>query len=56
MLSEVELIDVLKSQLDRAELDIERLAHLIREAYRDTSNIELKDQVEDTFRELKLDL
>ncbi len=58
MLTEDELIEVLKAQLDEAERNMERLAELLRVAYdfgieEDSS---LCSDIEEVFRELKLDL
>mgnify|MGYP001422754798 CR=1 FL=1 len=57
MLTDQELIEVLRSQLDKAERDIELLADLLREAYDEIrTSTDLRDQIEETFNELDVDL
>jgi hypothetical protein len=56
MLTEQELIELLRSQIDTAERTVETLAELLREAYASDDNQDLKDQIEDTFTELEIEL
>tara|TARA_Y100000401_G_C8294545_1_gene210586 strand:+ start:523 stop:696 length:174 start_codon:yes stop_codon:yes gene_type:complete len=57
MLTDQELIEVLRSQLDKAERDIELLSDLLREAYAEIrTSTDLRDQIEEIFSELDVDL
>ena len=56
MLTEQELIELLRSQIDTAERTIEMLAELAREAYVSEDNQDLRDQIEDLFADTGLDL
>lgn len=56
MLTEQELIELLRSQIDTAERTIEMLAELVREAYVSVDNLDLKDQIEDLFTDLEIGL
>tara|TARA_Y100000401_G_scaffold87501_1_gene72982 strand:- start:2813 stop:2986 length:174 start_codon:yes stop_codon:yes gene_type:complete len=57
MLTEEELIELLRSQLDKAERDIEQLSDLLREAYAEIrTSTDLRDQIEEIFSDLDVDL
>ena len=56
MLTEQELIELLRTQIDTAERAVELLAELLRESYASDDNLDLKDQIEDTFTELGIEL
>ena len=52
MLTEQELIELLRSQLEEAERKLDELADLTRTAYDETDNQDLSQQIEDTFQDL----
>tara|TARA_S200002703_G_scaffold35810_1_gene30875 strand:- start:2433 stop:2603 length:171 start_codon:yes stop_codon:yes gene_type:complete len=54
MLTEQELIELLRSQIDTSERTVERLSELLREAYNSSDNKDMKDQIEDLFTELDM--
>jgi hypothetical protein len=56
MLTEQELIELLRSQLEEAERKVDELADLTRTAYDETDNQDLIQQIEDTFQDLNIDL
>ena len=57
MLTEEELIELLRSQLEEAERNIEQLSDLLREAYAEIrTSTDLRDQIEEIFSELDVDL
>ena len=56
MLTEQELIELLRSQLEEAERKLDELAALTRTAYDETDNQDLIQQIEDTFQDLNIDL
>ncbi len=56
MLTEEELIELLKSQLEETERKLEELADLIRSAYEDVISPDIRDQIEDSFKDLKIEL
>tara|TARA_Y100000385_G_C12562816_1_gene412895 strand:+ start:81 stop:251 length:171 start_codon:yes stop_codon:yes gene_type:complete len=56
MLTEQELIELLRTQIDTAERTVEMLSELLREAYTSSDNPDMKDQIEDLFTDLDIDL
>jgi len=57
MLTEEELIELLRSQLSKAETALDNMADLLREAYVDLDlSQDLKEQIEDLFNDLDIDL
>ena len=57
MLTEEELIELLRSQLDKAERDTEQLSDLLREAYAEIrTSTDLRDEIEEIFSDLDVDL